>query len=46
VDPVAVGKDPTVDPTAVSEAMAVLAWRRPRRGHASGGEMIVARVRV
>jgi hypothetical protein len=42
----AVGEDPAVDPTAIGEAMVVQAWRRSRSRCASGGEMIVARVRV
>jgi hypothetical protein len=46
VDPAAVDEDPTMDPKAVSEATVVQAWRRSRSGCASGGEMIVARVRV
>jgi hypothetical protein len=42
----AVSEAPVVDPTVVGDAMAVQAWRRLRSGHASGGEIIVARVRV
>jgi hypothetical protein len=39
-------KASVVDPTAVSEATTVQAWRRSRIGRMGGGEMIVARVRV
>jgi hypothetical protein len=50
VDPVAIGEvvteEPVVDPTTVGEATTVQAWRRSRSGRMSGGEMIVARVRV
>jgi hypothetical protein len=35
-----------VDPTAISEATAVQAWRRLRSGRTGGREMVVARVRV
>jgi hypothetical protein len=35
-----------MDLTAVDEATAVQAWRRSRSGHASDGEMVIARVRV
>jgi hypothetical protein len=41
-----VGEDPVVDPMVVSEATMVQAWRWSRSRHASGVEMIVARVRV
>jgi hypothetical protein len=50
VDPVVVGEAvsgvPVMDPTTVGEATVVQAWRWSRSGHAGGGEMIVARVRV
>jgi hypothetical protein len=42
----AISEDPTVDPMAVGETTAVQAWRWSWSRRASGGEMIVGRVRV
>jgi hypothetical protein len=50
VDPAAVGEVVSevlvMDSTTVGEATVVQAWRRSRSRCASGGKMIVARVRV